>query len=230
VQPFLERLAKHLPAPRYTLIPMYSMSTETIETVAYFRGHEIAFLPIAPGVLYEFMDDAGNLIDIDQLEPGKLYEMVISDAYGLRRYRTDDLFLCERGVHELPDLTFVRRRTLEYSFTGEKLTGAQLTSVFDQLRARYPALLANQLLTCVPSQPPHYKVLLIGDPHTSNHDELAACCDALLREMNCEYRSKRASGRLGPIEVVSLRFKDFVALNRTWETQFKFLPLIREPM
>ena len=73
-------------------------------------------------------------------------------------------------------------------------------------------------------------MLLIGDAHTNNHQELAVCCDALLGEMNCEYRSKRASGRLGPIEIVSLRFEDLVALNRTWETQFKFLPLMREPV
>ncbi|HEX3251990.1 MAG TPA: GH3 auxin-responsive promoter family protein [Pyrinomonadaceae bacterium] len=229
VQPFLERLALHLAAPRYTLIPMYSMSTETIETLPYFRGRDVAFLPIAPGVLYEFLDNAGNLIDIDQLKPDKLYEMVISDAYGLRRYQTDDLFLCRRMVHDLPDLAFVRRRTLEYSFTGEKLTGDQLSAVFEQLRARYPTLLANRLLTCVPAQPPpHYKLLLIGERHSSNHDELAACCDELLSRMNCEYRSKRTSGRLGPIEVVSISMKEFVAQHRTWETQFKFLPLIRE--
>ncbi len=37
VKPFLDRLATHLPSPRYKLIPMYSMSTETIETLPYFR-------------------------------------------------------------------------------------------------------------------------------------------------------------------------------------------------
>jgi hypothetical protein len=227
VQPFLERLALHLPAQKYTLIPMYSMSTETIETLPYFRDHELTFLPIAPGVLYEFLDEAGNLIDVDRLKPGELYEMVISDAYGLQRYQTDDLFLCKQMVHNLPDLAFVRRRTLEYSFTGEKLTGDQLSTVFEQLRARYPTLLADRLLTCVPSEPPHYKVLLIGERDTNDHDELAAYCDELLSKLNCEYRSKRSSGRLGGIEVVSVSLKDFIAQHRTWETQFKFLPLIR---
>ena len=228
VQLFLDRLAIHLPSTRYTLIPMYSMSTESIETLPYFRDGEIAFLPIAPGVVYEFMNDAGNLLDVDQLEPGQLYEMVISDAYGLRRYQTDDLFLCKRKTRNLPDLSFVRRRTLEYSFTGEKLTAVQLSVVFEQLRARYPALLANRFLTCVPAQPPHYKVLLIGDSHSINRDEIATCCDALLSEINCEYRSKRTSGRLGSVEVVSMSLQDFAAMNPTWETQYKFLPLIRE--
>ena len=229
VQSFLDRVAKHLPAPRYTLVPMYSMSTETIETLPHFGEHEVGYLPLAPGVVYEFLDDTGDLLAADQLEPGQLYEMVVSDAHGLRRYRTDDLFRCERKLHNLPDLTFVRRRTLEYSFTGEKLTGEQLSSVFEQLRAMYPSLLSDRFLTCTPSQPPHYKLLLIGDLRAGD-DKIAASCDALLCEMNCEYRAKRASGRLGPIEVLNVRLDDFVAMNRTWETQFKFLPLIRDPV
>ena len=227
VKPFLDRLATHLPSPRYELIPMYSMSTETIETLPYFRHHEVAFLPFAPGVFYEFIDDAENLLYAHQLEADKLYAMVVSDAYGLRRYQTDDLFLCKRKIHGLPDLSFARRRTLEYSFTGEKLTGEQLSKVFARLRASYPSLLAGRFLTCVPSHPPHYKVLIVGDSNveTSQHI-LAASCDEMLCEINCEYRSKRASGRLGPVAVVSTNFKDFVAMNSNWETQFKFLPLI----
>jgi hypothetical protein len=227
VQPFLDRLAKHLPAPRYELIPMYSMSTETIETLPYFRDREAAFLPLAPSVVYEFMDQAESLLDPHQLEPGKLYAMVVSDAHGLRRYQTDDLFLCERKIHGLPDLSFVRRRTLEHSFTGEKLTAEQLSIVFARLRASYPSLLADKPLTCVPSHPPHYKVLIVSDSDLeTSHNFLAARCDELLCEINCEYRSKRTSGRLGPIEVVSTKFQDFVAMNSNWETQFKFLPLI----
>lgn len=229
VQPFLDRLAAHLPAPRYTLLPMYSMSTETIETLPYFQGDKPAFLPLAPGVVYEFLDDAGGIKDAHQLQPGQLYEMVISDAYGLRRYQTDDLFRCERKLHNLPDLSFVRRRTLEYSFTGEKLTGDQLTIAFETLRVRYPAQLAGRFLTCVPSQPPHYKLLLIGESPSEDFDTvLATSCDALLCEINCEYRTKRTSGRLGPIEVVSVTLNDFVTRNHTWETQFKFLPLMRD--
>ena len=229
VQPFLDCLAKYLPAPRYTLIPMYSMSTETIETLSHFGDHDAAFLPLAPGIVYEFVDDTGNLIDPDQLEPDKLYEMVVSDAHGLKRYRTDDLFRCERKIHNLPDLTFVRRRTLAYSFTGEKLTGEQLSAVFEQLRLMYPTLLTDRFLTCVPSQPPHYKLLLIGDSRPGD-DLIAASCDALLCEINCEYRTKRSSGRLGPIELVNIKLNDFVQTNPTWGTQFKFLPLIRDPV
>ena len=145
-----------------------------------------------------------------QLEPGKLYAMVVSDAYGLRRYQTDDLFLCKRKINGLPDLVFVRRRSLEYSFTGEKLTAEQLTAVFEQLRAMYPSQLADRFLTCVPTQSAPTQFLItdcyssvINVPATaSSHDFIATRCDELLSEINCEYRSKRASGRLGPIDLL----------------------------
>ncbi len=237
VKPFLDRLATHLPPSRYKLIPMYSMSTETVETLPYFRDEDITFFPIAPRVFYEFSDDSENLLNVEQLEPGKLYAMVVSDAYGLRRYQTDDLFLCRRKVNRLPDLVFVRRRSLEYSFTGEKLTAEQLSAVFEKLREMYPALTAEKFLTCVPSQPtnvlPYYQMLVIGDQHTqSAHELLAARCDELLREMNCEYKSKRASGRLGPVKVMDLGTREFAqaVAEGNWETQFKFLPLTLHPL
>jgi hypothetical protein len=213
------------------------MSTETIETFPCFRDRDVAFLPIGAGVVYEFIeenaiDHADNLLDADQLKPGKLYAMVVSDDYGLRRYQTDDLFLCRRNINAFPDLVFMRRRSLEYSFTGEKLTAEQLSLAFERLRALCPSVVRDKILTCVPSQTPsalpHYRLLLIGDRTTavaSSYDFLAARCDELLCDINHEYKSKRASGRLGRIEVEPIEFHDFVAAKPNWETQFKLLPL-----
>jgi hypothetical protein len=234
VKPFLDQVQKYLPATRYRLIPMYSMSTETIETISHFQNKEVYFLPLATDVLYEFIEDeTDRLLGPTELQPGKLYEMVVSDAYGLRRYRTGDLFLCRRKLGELPDLAFVRRRGLAYSFTGEKLTADQVSIVFDELRTQYPNVFVDRYVTCVPAQPsdalPHYKVLLIGDQRERpDLDLLATRCDELLAEVNCEYRSKRASGRLGAIRIIETRTREFAerfAPNGTWESQFKFLPL-----
>lgn len=233
VKPFLDRLQKHLPSHRYRLIPMYSMSTETIETLTYFQNNDIYFLPLAPGVVYEFLEESETrFIKPTELEPGKLYEMIVSDSYGLRRYRTGDLFLCRRKINNLPDLVFQRRRGLQYSFTGEKLTAEQVTLVFDQLRERYPQAFADCYLTCLPSLDtiPHYKVLLIGGPrHGPTHlKNLATHCDQLLGEINCEYKSKRASGRLGTLTLIQIGTREFAetfSSRSGWESQFKFLPL-----
>ena len=232
VKPFLDRLQRYLPSPNYRLIPMYSMSTETIETLTYFNHNDVYFLPLAPGVVYEFREetDQEHFIKPTALEPGKLYEMIVSDAYGLRRYRTGDLFLCRRKINNLPDLVFVKRRGLQYSFTGEKLTAEQVSVVFEQLRERYPQVFADRYLTCLPSAEtiPHYKVLLIGEAQNVDVHEIAKRCDEFLRAINCEYESKRASGRLGPVDLIQTGTKEFAetfSSHSGWESQFKFLPL-----
>jgi hypothetical protein len=245
VKPFLDRIAHHLPPEQYRLIPMYSMSTETLATTAHFAGGKQSFLPLAGDVLYEFLaegkpDEPGYLQTAAQLRPGRCYSMVVSDPYGLRRYQTDDLFFCRGSVSGVPDLHFMRRRSLEYSFTGEKLTAEQLTMAFQTLRQEYPGLDHGKFLTCIPSHPandsvPHYKVLVVDSVGNSLPpvDNLAKRCDELIGAANTEYRNKYQSGRLGGVRVIRLSPADFLdrmsgpRARQNWEDQFKFLPLYR---
>jgi hypothetical protein len=237
VKPFLDRLAHHLPSSRYRLIPMYSMSTETVETETVFRNNDVYFLPLAHGVVYEFIpgdaenDHPDHLLTPAKLNPGETYAMVVSDAYGLRRYQTGDLFECRRTTKGLPDLAFLRRRALEYSFGGEKVTAEQLNTVFTHLRAKHPEL-NDGFITCVPSllPSPHYNLVFISvSTNGSTGDLLATECDKLLSNLNCEYKNKRATGALAPIEFVQTNPADFASrfANNNWESQFKFLPLYR---
>ena len=239
VKPFLDRLANHLPPTHYRLIPMYSMSTETVETETVFRNGDAHFLPLARGVVYEFIpaestDDPENVLSPAQLTPGETYAMVVSDGYGLRRYQTGDVFECRRLMHNLPDLTFLRRRALEYSFIGEKVTADQLNEVFDRLRTQHPEIFADAFLTCLPSLPPnenpHYKFVLIRDSSVHfNTDLLASYCDQLLSQLNCEYNNKRRTGSLAPARLVQAKPAAFAErFADSWETQFKFLPLYRQ--
>jgi hypothetical protein len=176
----------------------------------------------------------------NQLQGGKIYSMVVSDGYGLRRYQTGDLFLCRGYAGGLPDLSFVSRRDLEYSFTGEKLTANHVMSVFQKLRAEYPQLAPDKFLTCVPSQPideaPHYKIVMVNEQSENAGlpvDEVARRCNDLLGELNLEYKSKFVSGRLGRVQFVCLSQRDFLIQicgsrqSSSWEAQFKFLPLYR---
>lgn len=245
VKPFLDRLATRLPPNRYRLIPMYSMSTETLETVGHFAGNKAAFLPLAHRVFYEFIDEGAQhktqtLLTANQLQLGRTYSMVVSDPYGLRRYQTGDLFLCTGFAAGLPDLSFMGRRDLEYSFTGEKLTADHVMTVFQKLRAEYPQLGDDKFLTCIPSHPidepiPHYKIVMVHS-HEENVgmlvDELATRCNDLLSEVNREYKSKFETGRLGSVKFIFLSWENYIdrmggSQGKAWESQFKFLPLYR---
>ena len=242
VAPFLDRLARHLPPGRFRLVPMYSMSTETIETIPDFRTPHVAFLPVARGVYCEFMEEGATRVPRRLLAPGQLapevaYELVVSDGHGLRRYCTDDVFKVEGFVENLPDLRFLRRRGLAYSFTGEKLTGAQVASAFRRLRSAFSELSDEHGLTCVPSrQPaeslPHYRMVVVGsgDLAPGPTQDLPGRFDALLCEVNPEYRAKRASGRLGRVRLERVALRELRerlpdGSPSGMDSQFKFLPL-----
>ena len=242
VAPFLDRLEVRLPAPRFRRIPMYSMSTETIETIPDFRSGDPAFLPMAPGVYCEFLEsgaprDPDGLLSPQELSVGCEYELVVSNGHGLRRYCTGDLFRVERFVGDLPDLRFLRRRGLEYSFTGEKLTSVQALLAYERLRPSFPDLPDDHALTCFPSlQPaddlPHYRLVVVypGQEDPGPLPGLAQRFDELLCEVNGEYRAKRSSGRLGAVRLErvglhGLRERLPEETTAGLDSQFKFLPL-----
>ena len=242
VAPFVDQVRKYFPSQQYQFLPMYSMSTETIETIVG-PAPGSCFLPMAPGVLYEFIeeggtDSPGNLLTSDRLRPGNSYSMVVSDNYGLRRYQTEDLFYCADMIEGIPDLRFVRRRNLTYSFTGEKLTGEQLKIAFRKAQEYFPQLIEKGFLTCFPSfsaahKLPRYRLILVQTGALKRFDgsALARFVQNRLAELNREFDMKIRSTRLGDIVYDSVPIRDFVRrISRStdrsaWSSQFKFLPL-----
>jgi hypothetical protein len=253
VKPFLEALSRHLPPGRYRFLPMYSMSTEAILTVTFAHrtpeGPRLSFAPLGPGVFYEFLpegmsDAPEHLLGPAALAVGQRYTMVVSDAFGLVRYQTDDLFRCEGFVKGVPDLRFEGRRTLSYSFTGEKLTGAQVQLALAEVLKARPKLQEGSFLTCAPvlpgaSAPPRYDLLIAEKwPGAAPADAqaLAREVDAALRQVNLEYDAKVRSGRLGPLGVQVMPLRVFVERvqgengSGLDSPQFKFLPLYPRPL
>lgn len=247
--PFLRQLAGYLPGVQF--IPMFSMSTETLETLTVYDNRIPHFVPIAPKVLYEFLPESADdnpelLLPGWELTPGERYVMVVTDPYGLKRYVTEDVFLCNKLFHGVPDLRFLHRRGLTWSYTGEKITGEQLGQVYERLVDRFDALREVQITT-IPTHPdgrrlPGYALYLTtsGKTHTDSRTEtteIAECFDALLAEANEEYASKRTSARLHPPEAAWISFDTLAARlrgvapdtqNREWDSQFKLLPLLRK--
>lgn len=237
--PFLAALDRRLPPPRFRRTPMFSMSTETLETIPDYHGPEAALLPAAPGVLYEFLAGGGAetpeaLLSPADLTPGREYEMVVSHGFGLRRYRTGDLFRVERRWRGLPDLRFARRRGIGWSFTGEKITGAQVESALEAAYASRPELRADYFFALFPEERgsaavPGYCLAAFGRGAggAAIPAALVEELDRLLAERNLEYRAKRESGRLGPVRLRETDRGGFVRRAvgggaASLDSQFKF--------
>jgi len=241
VRPFLDRVLARVPSGVQHL-PMYSMSTETVETVPHF-GAGVGFLPLAPGVRCEFLAVGSEevveaLVQAESLAQGSEYSLVVTDPHGLQRYHTEDVFRCVGHIGAVPDLRFQRRLGLGFSFTGEKLTADHVTAALAAVREAHPSAVEIPWMVCIPSQPagdavPHYRLALgLRTPLDLDEPMLAASFDAALGHQNPEYADKRASGRLGPVRARAMDFESLVGRvggerhAQSWETQFKFLPMV----
>lgn len=242
VAPFLENLRPRLPS-EVRFVPMYALSTEVVATVPYYPGPDrVRFVPVAPGVCYEFAratDDAppgADLVPASALRVNEAYRMVVSDPWGLRRYDTGDIFRCVGKLGALPDLRFLRRGGLSYSFTGEKLTGGQVAAALDEARSRMGATGPARLRLALAPEvrgadyPGYCLLIMSGGREDVRAAAWARAVDEALCGQNQEYAAKRSSGRLGAVRPVTTSEDEVVRVLGAAEgvedaAQFKFLPL-----
>lgn len=243
VQPFIGNLERQSAAHPIRFLPMFSVSTETVSYQVYPRLSTRGGLPLYPGNCYEFLPPesemlARNVLKPWELEPGKEYVLLVSDAYGLKRYNTEDVFQCRGMQRHTPVLHFMGRAGLRYSFTGEKITAEQLLELYDSVRRELK--LPGAIFTCFPARntgrlPGYVFVYCAMGAADLPRRPTAADFDARLAEINIEYAAKRSSGRLAPPELVLASYARLADAVRESNpryrgsnpAQFKLLPLYK---
>jgi hypothetical protein len=181
------------------------------------------------GMYPEFHElETGRILSPFELVKGNLYEMIVSDEWGLRRYSTQDLFRVVDIVEGIPDLTFVRRKGMTSSLTGEKLTEEHVQELSRALTKRFPDLGSHSLCLYPVSAEGKigYEMGIIGVKWPTL--ELEEAAQEELMRINQEYGSKVESGRLQPLKVAGLSERELARLmgkEDHWESQFKVLPL-----
>ena len=142
-----------------------------------------------------------------ELEVGRDYEIVMSQATGLYRYAIGDIVRVLEYVGRTPRVEFVGRKGVFSSFTGEKLTELQ---VIEAQRAALEAWAHPVInITCVPvwdDRLPYY-CFLVEPVERCGERELLALAVELerqLRSTNEEYEWKRSTDRLGALEVIAV--------------------------
>jgi hypothetical protein len=165
---------------------------------------------------------------LTELECGKIYHVIVTTQDGLYRYFMNDLVMVDGWFNRTPTIHFLEKGTGVTSITGEKLhEGQVIAAVADLVRTRqgFPEFFI------LVADPERQRYLFYAEEHGSLSDTLAAELDAALAERNLEYESKRASGRLHPIEVRRLQagtgeaYKAHLIAKGQREAQFKFLRL-----
>jgi hypothetical protein len=205
----LQKLRQTLPRGTKVMELGYQ-STECRGTIA-IEAETPAGLPPLHHSFFEFVEqedwDNGRrtCLGLAQLEEGRRYYVVVTTAAGLYRYFMNDIVEVTGRFRETPLFRFVQKGKGVTSLTGEKLYEAQVIDAVQSAARRY-RLAAPFFMLVADEERTAYNLFLEDDtPARPARAELAAAIDQRLGELNIEYHSKRASGRLSPPTLTWLR-------------------------
>jgi hypothetical protein len=116
-KPFFEELERRVPHSCFQGKGL--LATEGVVTIPNRDGDPVV---AADSGFFEFLDDGGNSCLAKELDEGQCYEVIMTTAGGLYRYRTGDRVVCQGFAETIPRLRFAGRCGLTSDLVGEKLT------------------------------------------------------------------------------------------------------------
>lgn len=188
---------------------------------------------------FEFLEEGANACNdnylmVDQIEVGKRYRLFFTNRGGLYRYDINDIIEVKGFVNGTPTIDFVQKGKGVTSITGEKIYEQQVLDViaktanihdvkiaYYQMQARVE--LSRYDLFC------EFETNIVGDDKKL-HDFIVDV-EALMKKTNLEYRTKRDSLRLHPMQLHLLdnnsfeKFRKWRVENGVREAQIKNVPL-----
>jgi hypothetical protein len=173
--------------------------------------HYFEFIPEAEG-------DSPNptVLGAHEVEEGKHYYILLTTAAGLYRYHIHDLVRVVGFHRQTPLLEFLGKGHHFASLTGEKLSEYQVTrALADVTRQLALPLPAYTVAPVWNDEQPYYGLFVEREAWSdAAARSVLLAFDAALYKANDEYRSKRSSGRLGPVRVQWLPSGTWVAWDR----------------
>ena len=184
---FAETLQQRLPHARFQAKGL--LATEGVSTVPDRQGQPVLALDSG---FYEFIAPDGAVRCAWELDLDHVYELVLTTAGGLYRYRTGDLIRYRGMADGLPILPFIGRSDLSYDLVGEKLTEAFVA----QCLAGLPGF---NMLAPITGEHPHY-TWITDSPLTEQTNRQIERIEQRLRA-NPQYAYARKLGQLAPLNL-----------------------------
>jgi hypothetical protein len=149
---------------------------------------------------YEFIPEVEadsaqpTFLSSDELESGRRYSILLTNAAGLYRYRLNDIIEVTDFYHRAPVIAFVRKAGEMANITGEKMHANHLLEAIDFVRRKFN-LKIQQARAAPNFALSRYEIYLELEEEFSP-GELLPEIDRALQRANIEYEQKRKSRRL----------------------------------
>jgi hypothetical protein len=197
--------------PNVMLQPKGLLATEAFVTIPFAGLQPIA----VRSHFFEFIDDAGAIHRVHELRAGQTYEVVVTTAGGLWRYRLRDSVQVTGFISQTPSLRFLGRSGNVSDLFGEKLSEAFVTEAIQETLATLDT-------------PPHF-VLLAPDEDAAGcrytlyiegkpPGHLAKSLDGALRR-NPHYAYCQDLGQLLPVRLFAIAERGYETFMKQQATQ-----------
>ncbi len=181
--------------PHLAVQPKGLLATEAFISIPFRSRHPLA----VTSHFFEFIDASGAVLPAHALQCGQRYEVIVSTAGGLWRYRLGDFVEIDDFVENTPSLRFIGRGGGVSDLRGEKLMEGFVTRAVLNVCGHCALRPAFAMLAPVigGGGVPSYVLFVEGEAP----DELATLLNAELRA-NPHYAYCRDLGQLGPVRCV----------------------------
>ena len=198
------------------------------ETAFYYRGisasegifsvpltlasDESALIP--DSLFYEFIpidDEGAEPVTMDKLEVGKRYELIITNQSGFYRYRMKDVLLVTGFHNATPVVEFQYRIDKTVSLMGEKTTELALRAAAERTAKECGFMLVDSSVYADPEEVRYVYIMEIDRvPQTLREEDILACLEKNLAEVNPSYGDKVKTGLIKPAKLLFAQPETYV--------------------
>ncbi|KAF8087908.1 hypothetical protein N665_0562s0009 [Sinapis alba] len=211
--PMLEFYSNNLPL----ISPIYA-SSETMFGVnvnPLCKPQDISYTFMPNMSYFEFLradGEAGDIVDLVDVQIGCYYEPLVTNYFGLHRYRMGDILQVSGFHNNAPQFRFVRRKNVILSINVEVTTEEDILKALNRATVH---LISSDLIlmgfTCyadISSLPGHYvfywelKAKKVDDTVKLDNKVMVECCCIMEESFTFLYRKLRVKdGSIGPLEI-----------------------------
>ena len=185
---------------------IYGASEGLVAAVTELESTDMQLL--TDSCFYEFVladSDCTEFLTLDQLKAGEKYEILITTAAGLYRYRLKDVIEVRGFNGKCPLISFVRRKGQLFNVAGEKFSAEDARTCVEMFEKAHNIRLENWLFYQDESVLPNRYAFVTECELPAEENACIDEMEAYMGQCNKRYESQRAKSFIGRLAVQKLQ-------------------------
>ncbi|KAJ7555412.1 hypothetical protein O6H91_05G036400 [Diphasiastrum complanatum] len=147
--------------------------------------------------------DSLAVVDLNDVQVGNEYELLVTTYTGLYRYRMGDILKVAGYYISAPTFFFVCRQNVILSIDSDKTDETDLHNAVTTAASSVHKIVRDySSYVDLESKPPHYVIFWeLAEGTEVDPDELKECCHAMEESLSSTYRRGRRENAIGPLEI-----------------------------